>query len=197
MFLRFQRSIACAIFSRLSVGICIDTEHGEVTGMTGPHPVICFSAKLTDRRRRSCHHTHIRVYFLIEHIEFISGIEWECLWHDSFLVFQITFCIQLFCQFLEKRTAEWFSLSDFFSSNLSIDNISDIFDTFDKCKFQSRSRKFHLSGSSPETIRQIIVFNAAMLLDGSISAMVIGQDQSFRWDNLSGTASSEDTDSVF
>ena len=26
MFLRFQRSIACAVFSRLSVGICIDTE---------------------------------------------------------------------------------------------------------------------------------------------------------------------------
>ena len=46
MFLRFQRSIACAVFSRLSVGICIDTEHGEVTGMTGLHPVVCLPPNL-------------------------------------------------------------------------------------------------------------------------------------------------------
>ncbi len=66
MFFCFQRSIVCAVFCRFSVSIRINTEHGEITGVTGPHPVIRFATELTDRGGGSGNHTYIRIYFLIK-----------------------------------------------------------------------------------------------------------------------------------
>ena len=48
MLLHFQRNIVGTIFSRVTIFIGIDTEHREVTCMTRPHPVVCFSTEFTD-----------------------------------------------------------------------------------------------------------------------------------------------------
>ena len=197
MFLGFQWDVTLAVFCRFTICICINTEHGKVTGMTRPHPVVCFTTKLTDRRGWSGYHTYIRIYFLIEKIEFISGIERKSLRNNSLFVCQVTFKIKIMSQLLKEYIAEWFGFGDFFRRDLGIDNIRNIFDTFDKCELQSRSREFFVSGSSPETISQIIVLNTTMLLDGGVATMVIGQNQTFGWDNFSGTSASEYTYGIF
>ena len=106
MFLGFQWDVALAVFCRFTICICINTEHGKVAGMTRPHPVVCFTAKLTDRGGGSGYHTYIRIYFLVEKIEFISGIERKSLRNNSLFVCQVTFKIKIMSQLLKEYTAE-------------------------------------------------------------------------------------------
>ena len=106
MFLGFQGNIVFTVFCRFTVRISIDTEHGEVAGMARPHPVVCLTAKLTDRRGGSSYHTYIRIYFLIEKIEFISGIERKSLRNNSLFVCQVTFKIKIMSQLLKEYIAE-------------------------------------------------------------------------------------------
>lgn len=100
----------------------------------------------------------------------------EVLVERFLFIFQIAFIVKLVGQFLKKSTTERFRFGNFFSGNLCIDNIRDIFDTFDKCELQSRSRKLLVSGCSPETVCQVVMFYATVLLDGSITTVMICQN---------------------
>ena len=60
----------------------------------------------TSKRGWSGYHTYIRIYFLIEKIEFISGIERKSLRNNSLFVCQVTFKIKIMGQLLKEYIAE-------------------------------------------------------------------------------------------
>ena len=194
---RFQGYIAFTVFSRLSVGIGIDTEHGEVARVARPHPVVGLTAKLTYRGGRSGNHTHVAVYLIIEHIEFVSCIEGECAHFNARFTLQIALLQFFLCQFAEERGSQCIDFRHFACLYFSVDKVGDVYNAVHETEFQSRGGQFFTAVHGPETICQIIVFHAAVLLYGTVSAMVIGQNQSFRRDDFAGTATAKDTYSIF
>ena len=75
MFFDLQRNIVSRICGRFAVFISIDAEEGKISGMAGPHPVVCVGSEFTDRRGRSTYHADIAVYGLYKHIIFISSVK--------------------------------------------------------------------------------------------------------------------------
>ena len=78
-----------------------------------------------------------------------------------------------------------------------VHQIGGILNAVNKAEFQSRGRQLFAMVHSPEAIGQVIVLHAAVLLDRSVTAVVVGQDQSFGRDNFAGTAAAEDTYGIF
>ena len=66
-----------------------------------------------------------------------------------------------------------------------------------EAEFQSRSGQFLGTALGPETVGQVIVLHTGMLLNGGISAMVVGQDEAFGRDDFTSTTTSKDADSIF
>ena len=73
--LRLVRLVVGAIFRRLVLSVGIDTEHGEVYRMPGPHPVVRIPTELTHGRRRGKHHAHIAEDIVSYQVILIVGIE--------------------------------------------------------------------------------------------------------------------------
>ena len=53
----------------------IHAEHGEVAGVTGPHPVVRLSAELAHMGRRGSHETDVRVGAVYNEVEYVAVIE--------------------------------------------------------------------------------------------------------------------------
>ena len=159
--------------------------------MARPHPVVGLTTKLTYRGGRSGNHTHVAVYLIIEHIEFVSCIEGECAHFNARFTLQIALLQFLFCQFVEERGSQCIDFRHFACLYFSVDKVGDVYNAVHETEFQSRGGQFFTAVHGPETICQIIVFHAAVLLYGTVSAMVIGQNQSFRRDDFAGTATAE------
>ena len=78
-----QRNIVLAVIGRLSVWTGIYAEHTEITGMTGPHPVVSLTSELTGRCRRSAHKPYVTIYLVYYDIALVSVIE-VCNLHLTF-----------------------------------------------------------------------------------------------------------------
>ena len=92
---------------------------------------------------------------------------------------------------------ECFFFLHFSGFYLCIYFICDIHNTFYKFELQARSREFFFTAFCPKTICQVVMFYRTVLLDRSISAMMIGQDKSVGRNNFSGTSSAKDTYCIF
>ncbi len=72
---RFHRDIVLGIFRGGTVGGGVDAEHGEVTGMTRPHPVVGIAAEFTDGTRGSHHEAHVLIHGVDEHVVLVAFVE--------------------------------------------------------------------------------------------------------------------------
>ena len=57
---------------------------------------------------------------------------------------------------------------------------SDVFHPFQETHAEPLVRQFLLSAHCPESVPQVVVFDAAVLLDLAVSAVMVGEKQSFR-----------------
>jgi hypothetical protein len=67
-------NIIFGIISRLSIRATVNPEHGEVTGMTGPDPVVRFTAKFSNILRWSANQPDILECFINKKIKLIKYI---------------------------------------------------------------------------------------------------------------------------
>ena len=76
------------------------------------------------------------------------------------------------------------------------DDWSHILHSLKETDCETLVRKLFSAAHSPEAVAQIIVLNAAVLLDLSVSAVVVGQKESLRRYELSCAASAKQHDCV-
>ena len=70
------RHIVFRILGRsASLGVSIDTEHAEVARLTGPHPVVCLTTKLTHRLRYGEYQTDVVVVAIGGLVVFVAFVE--------------------------------------------------------------------------------------------------------------------------
>ena len=174
VFLYLQRNVIFWIFGWFSVLVRINTEKGKVACVTRPHPVVGICTEFADGRRRSAYHTNITVHRFDEHIIFVSSVkslelQFCCRSYFYVLCFGETFCHG--AQITWWQVVDTFRVRIFFQ--LLVDVIGHIQNPVDKCNGQSRSRKFRVTVHSPETICQVVMFYITVLLDSSVTTVVI------------------------
>ena len=69
------RLVGRGVGGRLVVSSGVDSEHGEVTSVTGPHPVVSLASEFSDRCRRSTDETDICVSLVNNQVPDILVIE--------------------------------------------------------------------------------------------------------------------------
>ena len=166
--------------------------------MTRPHPVIRIGSELSDRRRRSTHHTNILIHRLDKQVILVGSVE-RLQFEDGKIV-----CLDIFFlgktlgnrrQVRRRKVIQSFRIIILFQLFLHI--VRHIENTVDKRNGQSLTRKFFRTAHRPETIGQIIVFHRTVLLDILIPTVMIGQHQSFGRNNLSGTSTPKMHNCIF
>ena len=78
-----------------------------------------------------------------------------------------------------------------------IEFIGDIFHIFKESDCKTLYRKFFRAIHRPVSIFQVVMFDAAELLDARIAAMVVGHEQPLIGDDLSRAPSAELHDGIF
>ena len=181
MFLHFQRNISLIVFGRFTIGSSIYAEHGKVTAVTGPHPVVGVGSKLTDGRGGSSHHTDIFVDGLYKKIVTVCSIERLQLQggeRSDFYIFLFGKAFGYFAEIRRREIVQSFRVLVF--CQLFFDVRSNIQNLVDKSDGQTVARQFLLAGHCPESVCQVVVLHRTVLLDVSVTAVVVGQYQSFR-----------------
>ena len=198
MFFHLQRLVVSAVGSRLALRICIDTEEGEVACVARPHPVVRISAELADAGRRSTYHTDVAVGGLDKSVVAIATIEriqqdaltfTEC----DVLVVQETFRHFLQVAWRKEVGALWVGILLQLLHHI-VGHVQNLVDEGDG---QTTDREFLCFGARPETVGQIVVLHAALLLDSAIATVVVGDDQSFSRDYFSCAAAAEVNHCIF
>ena len=197
VFLDFQRNIVCAVFGRFSILVGIDAEDGEVTAMTRPHPVVGVGTELTDGRGRCAHHSDILVDGLDKQVIFVCAVErfqfqyGELVGVDFLLLGK---AVSHLAEVGRRQIVQSFRI--FIFLQLFHHVVRHIEDTVDVSNGQSLAGKFLFTGHGPEAVGQIVMLHRTVLLDVAISAMVVGQYETFRRNDFTGTSSSEVNDSI-
>ena len=160
--------------------------------MTGPHPIVGIGSKFSNRFGRGTYQSYIVIYFIYKQIIFISTVErfhnspelgvFGGLFYNN-LVVCIDNAVALgFAQVIGKSFQAFGSY---------------FFHVLKKLYFKSFNRDFFVFVHGPETIVQIIVFGCAYLLNGTVSTVVVGQDQTLGRNNFSGTSTTKNDDCIF
>ena len=191
-----QGYIVSAVFGRLSVLVSIDAEHGEVACVAGPHPVVRLAAEFAYARRRSCHHAHVAIDLIIEKVILVSGVERQSAYFDAGFALEVALFQFFLGQLAEELVGHGFVFVHFTGFHFSVHQVGDVYDTMHKAELQSRCGQFFGTAFGPEAVRQVVVLHAGVLLDGGISAVVVGQDEAFGRDDFTGTSSAEDADGI-
>ena len=198
MFFDLQRNIVSRICGRFAVFISIDAEEGKISGMAGPHPVVCVGSEFTNRRGGSTYHANIAVYGLYKHIIFISSVKSFKFKFGCRSDFYIFIFGEAFCYFAQVAWRQIISTVRIFIFLQLIGYVTGyIKDTVNKSDGQSRCGKFCITVHSPESFCQVIMLYVTMLLDSSVTTMMIGEYQSFRRNDFSGTSATEVYNSIF
>ena len=161
--------------------------------MTRPHPVVGITTELTDRARRSTYQTNVGIHLINEQEVLVAIIK------RLHIRSQIRIAIDsLFFNLLGILGDEFVSL---FFGHLSLVTlqylIGYIGHVFQERNRQARIRQFFCSGHCPETVSQIVVFYRTVRLDLTETAMVVGNQQAFRRNQFTCTATTETYYCVF
>ena len=178
--LRLQWYVVGAVGCRFAIGIGIDTEYREVASVAWPHPVVGFATKLTDGTWRSGYHTHIAIGLQENHIILVAGIEGECLCADARLATEVAlghFCMGQCVEIVGGEGNFFLYLT---SLDVGVNLVGHIDDAFHEAESQSRSWQFFLAALGPEAITQVVVFYRAVLLDGIVATVMVGQNEAIR-----------------
>ena len=179
--LHFQRHILCIVDSRLPVFRGINAEHRKIAAMTRPHPVVRIGAKLADGRRRRANHTYIFVCGFNKQIILVRPVKRFQLQCRKFIGCNPLLVGKTFCDLLQIRRRQIIcSVRILIFFQLLLYVRSHIQNPVDECHAQPLTRQFLLTCHGPEPVGQVIMLHRTVLLDVSITTMVIGQHQSFR-----------------
>ena len=164
--------------------------------MARPHPVVRLATKLAHTRRGSSHHAHVAVHLIINKVEFIACIEGQSLRHDARLTVEVTLGKLFLCYLAQEGRGHCRGLVHFAGFDFLVHQVGDVHDAVHEAEFQSRRGQLFCTAHGPETIRQVVMLHAAVLLDGGISAVVVGQNQTFGRNDFARASAAEDTHGI-
>ena len=78
-----------------------------------------------------------------------------------------------------------------------VDGVGHLDDFLDKPHLQSRGGQLIFLAHGPESVGQVVVLHRAVLLYGVVTAVVVGENQSFGGDDFAGATAAEDDYGVF
>ena len=141
--------------------------------MTGPHPVVGIAAELTYRRGRRTHHADVgkhlsdkeQVLVAAEHVSYHHPLAHTELYLGGQLLDVLLYGLGTF-GFAHAVV------------NLVKNGRSHILYALDECHLQARRGYLLGKRSRPETVFEVIVLNGAVALYGTVTAVVVGKDQS-------------------
>ena len=183
-------TVALAVRGRIVLRVGIYTEHREIAGVTRPHPVVRIPAELSYGRRRRPDETDVVILAIDEQIIAVSVKHGFDACHQA---------VAVRCGFSHKLRAVLRDklLPVLFFHTLAVtlqDYGSHVLHPLEYPHPESRTRQFRLPVHRPETVTQIIVFHARMLLNMAVAAVVVCQQQSLRGNDFAGAAPSEEHD---
>ena len=170
------RHIVRRVGGRIVVLVRIDAEYGKVSRMAGPHPVVGVTSEFADRGRRGAYQADITVFTVQEQEILVSVIQGFYRSPQPF---------SFGCHFLDKCIGiglyDRIPLAFRHISNISVENpVRHVFHPFQKADCQPFIRQFLFAGHCPESVPKVVMLHAAVLLYLSVTAVVVGKQQSFR-----------------
>ena len=160
--------------------------------MTRPHPVVGFAAELADRRRGSTDQTDVPINLhherevLVATKERLDVDRHAGILGPQFLVQRLDVLI------LHFRTL--LALGDRGDVAQHLGRYVD--DSTDESDRQPRSRQLLLVGHGPETVLQVVVLHRREGLNRTVTAMVVGENESFGRYDLARTTVTENDDRI-
>ena len=156
----------------------IDAEQREVARVAGPYPVVGVAAELADRRGRGGHQTHV-VELLVDEQELLVAV--IHLLHGGLVALAFGLCLaddlllRLACG---QPVGHLLHADEEFHVELLVGQLLG-------------------ARHGPESVGQVVVLDARMRLYGVVTAVVVGQQQSFGRDQLARAAAVEQHHGVF
>ena len=193
-----QGHVVGRVGSGLAVGVGIDAEEREVARVAGPDPVVGVGAELSDRRGGSTHEAHVAIDLLGEHIVDVAAIEGLDLHLNAGMLLEVGLARLLACQLVEVfRVEESHTVGVALLGPIGQDVVGHIVDAVDEGHGQPRVGQLLGARHGPEAIRQVVVLERAVALDGGVSAVVVGQHEAVFRDDFARASSAEAHDYVF
>ena len=192
--LGLQWHVVLAVFCGLAVLVCIDAEHAEVAGLAGPHPVVCVAAELAQRLCGGEDQTHVAVGLILRYIERIAAV--VASYHAVHARIGTTV-------FALHSVADGVGLGivDFPCGDGGVGTVDAVQGGHDaRGAFLGALQKTHeqtLGGAflfhilCHESVGQNVIFRGRKCLDGTETAVVVGEHQSVGADHNAGTEVTE------
>ena len=165
--------VAFAVVSRFVVFVGVNAQHGEITGVTGPHPVVRVAAVLAHAFRRCSHEADVAVRLVLEHVKLVVVV--EALQLKLLVAFWIHFFHQGLARFCDGCVA---LVLGHLHCDILQDACGDVVDAHQETDNKIVDVHFLVVGQREEAVGQVVVLCGRESLDGVISAVVVGQYQS-------------------
>ena len=175
----------------LAILACVHTEHGEVSGVARPHPVVRVTTVFAYAAGRRTHQANVVELVVHKEVELVAVVE---RLHVG-VVFGAFGRLgnQLFGLFRHGGSALRFRHVVF---EHLVHVLGDVFYSDQEIDKEARVRKFFRTRHSPKAIRQVVVFQSGMLLNRIVATVVVGQNQAFRRDDFPRTKAAKRHDGV-
>ena len=160
----------------------IHAEHGEVAGVTGPHPVVGLSAELAHIGRRGGHEAYVGVGAIDDKVIDVVVVEGGNL--------SAAAGVGLFGG-LAELVALGLGVIGLFHDR------GHIFHAYQEGDRKAWAGDFLGVALGPVAVHEIVVFVGGQALDAAVTAVVVGYQQALLGDHLSRAAAAEVHDGVF
>ena len=188
----FQRNVCFRIFCWISISITVSTENREICCVSWPFPVVCIATKFPKRGRRCTNQTDVFIILIYKIIELISveEISYNNSVFSIFCIFSLdrfVFCINYSFSFCCRHIVVQFG----------IDSFGNVIHSYKKSYVKSFRIEFLIWFHCPESVFKIIFFWRRSRSYSIVTAVVIGENQSFIRNNLASTESTKTYDGIF
>ena len=162
--------------------------------MAGIAPVVRVGTELPHRAGRRSDEANIRIDLLDEEQVLITVVEGLDLQLDPLLPSLVALAVVAACQAVEvARREELHARAALELTQLSLHKGRDV---LDKGHHDAARRQLVLERPCPVALLEVVVLHATELLDGVVAAVVIGQHEALRGDDLARTAAVEADDGI-
>ena len=174
--LGFQGNVVLVIIGRLAFFIGIYAEHGEISGVAGPFPVVRIAAELADRGRGCAHETNVRVVLIDDEVEDVAVVEG---FHHH-LASGIRFLGVVLDERFRQGACCWIRHL-----------VRYILHVHEELHGEPRDGNLLVALERPVAVHQVIVLRGAELLDAAIPAVVVGEQKAVLRNDFSGATAVE------
>lgn len=178
--LGFERDVVCAGLCWRSIWTTVNPKHGEVSRVTRPNPIVGVPTILADGAWRSPNQSHICIGAGDDEKMLIAVQE---IPDDSIKIISL-------CGLHDQRLPHRF-LGFLSSGSRGLNRICDVLDALDEHGGQARIHQFFLHGHGPKSILEDVPLQAAVGLNLTVPAMVVGQQQALIRDQAGCAASAK------